>query len=605
MKLDDLDALIADGYPRPRLVRPEWHDLSGAWELAYDDADVGLAQGWWRSGVADFNTKIEVPYPPESNRSGVADRSPHPVLWYRRRADVPLPASGERVLLHFGAVDYAATVWVNGALVGRHEGGHTPFGFDVTSEIEQSGARTGEMSIVVRAEDRAGDAHQPRGKQDWRDDPHRIWYHRTSGIWQPVWCEVVPAEHLVAASFATSLEDGLVSVDAEVAGAAEGARLSVRLWLGEELLGAAEQSIGGRHVRVPVPVPALENVWDRERLLWSSSSPTLLTVELGLSYADGRPGDTAWSTVGLRTVAARDGRFLVNGSPQYLRLVLSQGYWPDSHLAAPGVALRAEVELALSLGFNGVRVHQKLEDPRFLYWADRLGLMVWEEMPSAAAFSARATRRIVGEWTEAVLRDRDHPSIVTWVPFNESWGLPDLPGHDQHRHLASALYHLTLALDPTRPVISNDGWEHVESDIVGVHDYAPTGAELSARYGSRAALEETLHGSWPSARRVLLEGFGEQGQPVVLSEFGGVALAADPDPDWHGYSVARTSDELADRLEDLFGAVQDGGELAGFCYTQLVDTEQESNGLCWPDRTPKLPAERIRAIVSPEGSTDH
>lgn len=607
MNLDDLDAMISAGYPRPRLIRSDWQDLSGAWELAFDDTDVGLVEAWWREDSEVFTIKVTVPYPPESIRSGVADRSAHPVLWYRRRLESPRRRTGDRVLLHFGAVDYAATVWMNGEQVGSHEGGHTPFEFDVTAQLDRADnadAADGELSVVVRAEDSPGDAHQPRGKQDWQAEPHRIWYNRTSGIWQTVWLEVVAAQHLVGVGCIANVSEALVSVEAEVAGNAVGCRLAVRLWLGEELVGEAEQTLVGRHVRVPVPIAALENAWDYERLLWSPMSPNLVVAELRLEGSDSQLLDHAWSTVGLRTLAARDGHFLLNGRPEYLRLVLTQGYWPDSHLASPGWgALRAEVELARLLGFNGVRVHQKIEDPRFLYWADRLGLMIWEEMPSAPAFSTRAARRIVAEWTEAVLRDRDHPSIVTWVPFNESWGLPDLAGRAEQRHLAAALYHLTRALDPSRPVISNDGWEHVESDIIGVHDYAPTGAQLSRRYGDRTTLARTLRDEWPAARRVLLEGFDDRGQPVVLSEFGGIALPPAPDPKWHGYSVTHNPSELAERLVELFRAARDDGALAGFCYTQLVDTEQEANGLCWPDRTPKLPAEQLRAIVIGDGAT--
>jgi hypothetical protein len=278
--------------------------------------------------------------------------------------------------------------------------------------------------------------------------------------------------------------------------------------------------------------------------------------------------------------------------------VLAQNYWPASHLAAPSDdALRREVELIKSLGFNGVRIHQKVEDERFLYWCDRLGLLVWAEMANAYEFTETAIARFTREWIEVVKQQYSHPSIITWVPFNESWGVPDLPGDPAQRNFVRGIYHLTKALDPTRPVIGNDGWEHVAGDIWGVHDYALDGAALRERYGTAEAMEQALQGR-PQHHRAVLDDAPRGGRPIILSEFGGITYEPEVGKPWFGYGSVRSDDELLNKYEELVSAVLDSPSIAGFCYTQLTDTEQETNGLLRSDRTPKLDPEIVRAITS-------
>ncbi len=605
---DERDKLIEAGYPRPQLIRPAWTDLCGYWDLAFDDADAGRDEGWASGDAAPFSRRILVPYPPESRLSGVHDQGFHKVAWYRREISLPPRAPGDRVLLHFGAVDYAAEVWVNGVPAGRHQGGHTPFSVDITPVLRRetgtapgtgTAPETGTAVIVVRAEDDPADAHQPRGKQDWRAAPHGIWYHRTTGIWQPVWLEVVPRCHVTALHWETDIGAGRVRAAVRLSRVPPaGSSLRIRLSLGEEMLAEHSVTLHGASCQLDLAIPAAENAWDWDRLCWSPQSPTLIDAEVEVDVP-GAPADRVWSYAGIRSVAVADGHFLLNGHPQFLRFALEQGYWPESHLSAPSSrALREEVEAARALGLNGVRLHQKAEDPRFMYWADRLGLMVWTEMPSAAGFSAQATARLVAEWQEIVERDRSHPCVIAWVPINESWGVPSIADRPAHRNLVAALYHLTRALDATRPVISNDGWEHVDSDIWTVHDYAPTGASLAERYGTPEAVARTLGPRWPGPHRVVLAGAPDRGQPVMLSEFGGLTYAPGADGVWLGYGTVRTERELESRLGELVGAVCASDTLAGFCYTQLTDTEQERNGLLYADRTPKLAAGRLAAIFS-------
>jgi len=585
-------------HPRPLLARDGWTDLSGVWRFRYDDDGEGLA-GHWQDGLPDARD-IVVPYPPESPLSGIGDTRARPVLWYQRTLPARLPADGHRLRLHFGAVDYRATVWVNGRHLGDHEGGHTPFAFDVTDTLHRDGTQN---LLTVRAEDPATDLTQPRGKQDWRDEPHAIWYHRTSGIWQPVWLEEVPELHVDRLSWTPDLVSGSVRLEARLSRRpAAPCRLQVVLSLGERIVADRTLVVDDDAVDETIALPFARPGQEQDAVSWSPERPVL--VDAVVRVVDGAAVDTVRSYLGLRSVGTGDGRFLLNGKPYFLRMVLGQGYWPESHLAAPDAgALRREVELIKELGFNGVRVHQKVEDPRFLYWCDRLGLVVWDEMPSAYAFSAQAVERVVREWTEVVQRDRSHPCVIAWVPLNESWGVEQLAVDAQRRHHAALLYHLTKALDPTRPVVGNDGWEHAVTDIVGVHDYGPDGEDLRRRYEDADAARHQLLGGRPTRRRVLLDPAAGAEQPIVISEFGGLSYRPAADDLWYGYSAVTGADDLLTRFTALIDALLASPVLAGFCYTQLTDVLQEPNGLLDPARTPKLPpAEVARVLRQPARS---
>jgi hypothetical protein len=273
--------------------------------------------------------------------------------------------------------------------------------------------------------------------------------------------------------------------------------------------------------------------------------------------------------------------------------VLDQGYWPESGITAPSDdALRHDVELAKAMGFNGVRKHQKIEDPRFLYWADMLGLLVWEEMPSAYRFTRASVEQLVAEWTAVIKRDYSHPCIVTWVPFNESWGVPDLPDSASQRQYVQAMYSLTKSMDQTRPVIGNDGWEHVATDVVGIHDYDEEPQRIAERYHSAEIIGRLFARERPGGRILTLDDHPHTGQPIMLTEFGGIAFSADVEHTW-GYSRSLTVDEFREQYLELLTVVRSLNLLSGFCYTQFTDTYQESNGLLYADRTPKFPLEEI------------
>jgi beta-galactosidase/beta-glucuronidase len=571
------------GYPRPQLERAEWFSLDGEWEFALDPQAI-----WRLPDDPKWNSRIRVPFAPETTASGIGDNSFYRAVWYRRSFDAPRLEAGSRLVLHFSAVDYSARVWLNGRMIAEHEGGYTPFDADITEYLVP-----GSQTVVVCAHDDPGDLSKPRGKQDWQLYPHSIWYPRTTGIWQPVWMERLPETFIGQIRWTPNVERWEIGFEAWIEGESrDGLHLNVKLYAGDTLLADDTYAVVANevHRRIALSDPGIDDY--RNELLWSPATPTIIYAELKLTDGAGSGlVDTARSYTALRSIGAQGDKFVLNGRPYPLHLVLDQGYWPDTGLTAPDDdALRRDVELAKAMGFNGVRKHQKIESPRFLYWADTLGLLVWEEMPSAYRFTRASIERLTREWTAVIARDVNHPSIVAWVPFNESWGVPDLPDSPTQRHYVQALYHLTKTLDPTRPVVGNDGWESVATDIIGIHDYDDEPERLRRRYMIEE-IPRLFKRERPGGRLLMLQGEMQE-QPIILTEFGGIAFSRDKLHTW-GYSRVESEEDFAKRYLELLRVVRALPVLAGFCYTQFADTYQEANGLLMADRTPKIPLEQI------------
>lgn len=583
--------------------------LDGNWEFSFDEPT--------------FDRTIVVPFAYQSQRSGIGTGAHHEALWYRRGFTTPAHADDERVLIHFGAVDFAATVWVDDVEVGRHRGGHTSFCIDVTDALEE-GRDVHELRVGVIDEFRPD---QLRGKQT-TTFPYLVHYTPTSGIWQSVWCEVVGASWIRSSQIVAD-PDGSITVDLDVAG---DPAASARMTIGDdELVVAAEgySRFGGR----------LDGVRP-----WSPAEPNLYDLRLDLFDADGRTLDTVHGHVGFRTLEVGPGRWLLSGEPLHQRLVLDQGYWPESLITPPSEqALIDDLTFVKNCGFDGVRKHQKIEDPRFLWHADRLGLLVWEELPSPfwlTRVEDDLEDDAASEWTEAIVRDRNHPSVIAWVPFNESWGLTDLHGSAERVEVVRRMVALTRSLDPTRPVVDNSGWGHVDTDVVDVHDYDQDPNGLISRWsdieangwtrspqvgGDEPAPERDLDAELARWRefldppedllandrwlvdsipdtRVWVEGCepepGTAG-PLVLSEIGGVGLViGEPPRDLFEYSRAQDPDDLLRRFVRIVTAVEQIPEVVGWCWTELSDVEQELNGLLDAERHPKVDPARIAEALA-------
>jgi beta-galactosidase/beta-glucuronidase len=579
-----VEFMDGDGANHPRKIfrRDKWKSLNGDWDFAFDDALIFQKP----AEVKEWALKITVPFAPETPASGIGNTDFHPRCWYQKTFS--FKTEEKRYILHFGAVDYSAKVWLNGLLLGCHEGGFTPFCFDITNELNETGIQV----LQVRADDDPHDLAKPRGKQDWQREPHSIWYPRTTGIWQTVWIEEVPQTYISKLQCSPLLERWEIGLEAWVEGPARfDLELRVKLRNGEQLLADDRYKVihNEVHRRIAMSDPGIDDF--RNELLWSPEKPTLLDLVLEL-WSGNELVDRVYSYTALRSVAFNRDRLMLNGRPYYMRLVLDQGYWPDTFMTPPDeAAIIKDIALTKAAGFNGVRKHQKVEDPNFLYWADKMGLLVWGEMPSAYRFTKDSVERITREWIEVIERDINHPSIVVWVPFNESWGVPDLADKIAHQSCVQALYHLTKTLDTTRPCIGNDGWEAIATDIIGIHDYDDQPERLLKKYSFSGNLDDVFKKYRPGGRVITVDGYNNKDQPVMLTEFGGIKFT-EPNESiqkaW-GYSEANSTLEFRHRYEELMNAIHRIELFCGFCYTQLTDTFQETNGLFKADRTPKIP----------------
>ena len=576
-------------YPRPQFVRQEWLNLNGEWEFAFDDVDQGMQNGWHDGRALD--RRIVVPFPYQCELSGINDKGVHEVVWYARSFEFQQEWRGRDLLLHFGAVDYRTTVWLNGQEVGHNQGGHTSFWFDIAPYV-----RDGENRLTLRVEDRQ-DPEQPRGKQSISGLPNEIFYFCSTGIWQTVWLEPAPPLRIQELKITPFAERDAFELSIYLHAPSGPWRLEAELSSDGEVVAKDAQHITAAAGRLTLDVPYAKH--------WSPDSPFLYDLRVRLYDDDDQLLDEIESYAGLRSVELRQGSLYLNGSPCYLVMVLDQGYWPESYLAAPSdEALRADVEWAKSFGFNGARKHQKVEDPRWLYWCDRLGLMVWGEMANARSWSAKAEERLAAEWRRIIRRDYNHPCIVTWVPVNESWGFPGLEqSHPGQYAFLERMVAITRRLDPRRPVIDNDGWEHTDvTDICAIHDYTQTAAGLKDRYRETlqsGALPENL---WLQHKPLFVLGSSYRNQPIMLTEVGGFLLIPPDLPEeqrdilYKFYGTFSTPDELLEKYRDLMEGLSSLHFLAGFCYTQLTDIEQEINGLLTYDRQAKVSPERIAEI---------
>ncbi|HUR01695.1 MAG TPA: glycoside hydrolase family 2 TIM barrel-domain containing protein [Nonomuraea sp.] len=592
-------------HPRPSLMRTDWLNLNGGWQFEIDAGDSGLERGLLER---ELSGRITVPFAPETELSGVANVDFMEAVWYRRTVRVPGAWSGRTVLLHFGAVDHDATVWVNGREVVRHRGGFTPFTADVTGV-----AVPGEDAvIVVRARD-SRHSPQARGKQSRQFANAGCLYTRTTGIWQTVWLEPVGSVHAREVRVVPQLASDSFDVTVLLPANRPGHRVRLRLTetYDHDTNRPAGALLAEAEVRADLDLsPRLTlRLPEGTARTWSPSDPHLYGLTVQILDADGAVVDEVRSYAGLRSVSIDGKRLLLNGRPVFQRLVLDQGYWPQSLMTAPSDrALAHDIELGLAAGFNGARLHQKVFEERYLYHADRLGYLVWGEFGDwgvdtfgPAGDNQQPTASMVTQWLEAVRRDLSHPSIVGWCPLNEtSQILTDRI--TQLDDVTRAMWLATKLADPTRPVLDVSGYAHrvPETDVVDSHDYEQDPAIFAANHAGLASGRPFMNTS-PDGGQPMSAAY--RGQPYFVSEFGGIWWVPDTDDggdaldrSW-GYGDRPTGEEeFYARFGGLVAALLDNPDMFGYCYTQLTDVFQERNGIYAFDRSAKLDVARVRAI---------
>ena len=574
---------IRNEYPRPHFRRENWLSLNGIWEFEFDDNKDGEARG-----IHNGNTKLEgeinVPFTYQYAESGIGDKAHHDTMWYRKSFIYDQP--GMDLILGFNASDYITTVWINGHYATTHRGGFSPFTVDISKYVTE-----GENTIVVRCYDPL-DSTIPRGKQSWINDPWSCWYTPNSGIWQSVWIDYVGKDSIEDFSITPDIDTNSFGGEIKLRKSTAD-MIEIKVFYEDKLIKRQMLSPDGKYTRYTVNMMELNYV--DEITYWEPEHPNLFYVDISL-YRDNELLDTVHTRFGMIKISVSDdGQILLNNKPLYQRLILDQGYWKTSGLTPPSVDdIKKDILLTKEMGFNGARKHQKFEDPYYYYLADELGLLTWCEMPSSYNFNSDEISYVTQEWQKIVNTAKKFSSVITYVPVNESWGIRKALTSFEQQSFARSLYYLTKSLDSSRLVSTNDGWENVsDSDILAIHDYASLGKELKSKYN-----EGTYNVAFQTFRRVLANGNDYKGQPVLLSEFGGIMFERDRNNGNWGYnSAAKCDEEFFERLKELVDGIY-SADFQGFCYTQLTDVQQEVNGVLDADHNPKVDVTRLKEIFA-------
>lgn len=579
-------------YPRPQFVRTDWENLNGSWDFGFDDENAGEQEKWYQEFKGD--KKINVPFTYETKLSGIQDETRHDFIWYHRTIHVDgAKLEKNRYVLHFEGSDFITKVWVNGAYAGSHRGGYARCSFNITNLVHD-----GENELTVKVED-SFDTQQPRGKQRWINENFGCWYVQTTGIWKTVWSEYVPKISLASVKMTPDLQNAALKLEYEVAAAEKDLQDDLMITATVSFQGTtvAKQCVlaNQKHVETTINV-AYEGTVGLEWGVraWTPAEPDLYDIDFAV-IRKGETVDEVGSYFAMREIRIDGPNILLNGHPLYQRLILDQGYWKDSHLTPPSEeALIEDIDKIHALGYNGLRKHQKTEDERFLYWCDVKGMLVWSEMAAAYRYTDYAVQEFAKEWVEIVRQNYNHPCIITWTPMNESWGVSQIETRQVEQHFTEAVYYLTKSLDTMRPVIVNDGWEHTVSDIITLHDYEEVGDTLYKRYTEykdQILTTEVYH----SGKSALANGYEYKGQPIIISEYGGIAFNND-DSGWGYGNKVNSKEDFIRRFDDITTAVKKIPYCCGFCYTQVSDVQQEINGLMDMERNFKVEPEIIKEI---------
>lgn len=572
---------LSSAHPRPQLTRKEWVMLDGEWSFKFDETNSGVKEQWYKNWLG--SDTINVPFSYETELSGIHREEFISVVWYQKEVELE---ENQDYLLHFEGADHYSQVWVDGEKLGDHRGGYSRFSFQISG-------KKGKVSLVVRVEDTMLSS-QPRGKQRWLKENFGCWYVQTTGIWKSVWLEKVAANHISELKMTPNVRQQTLTCDIQLNhyDRQKNYQLISTISFQGNLISQTTSSLPQELSQISLSVvDRLDTAWGMR--LWSPDEPNLYDLKVEL-LVDNQSVDLVDSYFGMRSIAIEGATILLNGHSLYQRLILDQGYWQESGLTPPSVEdLELDIIRIKEMGYNGVRKHQKTEDERFLYLCDKHGLLVWSEMASTYEFNDKAIELFTHEWLSIVKQNYNHPSIITWVPFNESWGIGHIYDDVKQQKFTESIYYLTKAIDSERPVITNDGWVHTISDIITLHDYEELIPLFNKRYEDRDKIMNNQL-MFNKDFYAFAKGYKYGGQPIIMSEFGGIAFSSEEG--WgYGNQVA-DEEAFMKRFDEIHQAIQNLDYVSGYCYTQLTDVEQEVNGLLTPNRQPKVDLAEVKKV---------
>ncbi|OFK53073.1 glycoside hydrolase family 2 [Globicatella sp. HMSC072A10] len=577
-------------HPRPQFIREKWELLDGEWDFCFDEQNRGLKESWSKGIPSD--KKIKVPYTYETKLSNIDIQTPHNVIWYQKNV---VFNKEDKITINFEGADFHTTVWLNGVKVGQNIGGYHRFSFDLDDYIID-----GNNSIIVRCEDSL-DTNQVRGKQRWLNNSFRCWYVQSTGIWKSVWIEYRNSNvYLSSVKMKPEIDNDHLIIQPTISGNNSIIKendyfIEVDIYFEEELITNCCVLINHQEQEIILDTRVKrDSNWGTK--IWTIETPNLYDIRFKLLDNQTKILDEVNSYFGMRKISIEGDRILLNNRELYQKLILDQGYWPESGLTPPSVrALENDLEKVKSLGYNGVRKHQKIEDERFLYLCDKLGILVWIEMPSNYQFSDLSIKNFTEEWIKIVTQNFNHPSVITWVPFNESWGIKNIFKDKQQQSFTEGIYYLTKSIDPDRPVITNDGWEHTISDIITLHDYEEFSEMLKHRYKEKSLILDNRI-QFNKDKFAFANGYKYMGQPIIISEFGGIAFATENEDQWGYGTHVKNEEDFIERFNNIHEAIFELEYVTGYCYTQLTDVEQEVNGLLDINRKPKVSTDLISNV---------
>ncbi len=575
-------------YPRPQFVRREWENLNGEWNFVFDDNDEGEIKEYFNN--FPINKKINVPFTYETKLSGIEDESIHYIIWYNKKINISKEQlEDKKLILNFEGSDYKTKVWINGKYIGENIGAYSRFSFDIEKHIVY-----GENDITIKVEDSLS-KDQPRGKQRYKRESWKCWYIQTTGIWKTVWLEWVSRKYLKGVKITPKtdkvqleIETNLTEQDIEK----QKYYIETEISFNRQVIKKTKEIINNNYEKIEINI--VKEGIKHNIQKWSTTSPNLYDINYKL-YCEDEVIDIVDSYFGIREITIEGDKIYLNGEQVYLKLILDQGYWKESHLTPPNEeSLIKDIESVLVLGYNGIRKHQKVEDERFLYWCDVKGVLVWSEMANCYNFDDNSLQNFTNEWIRVIKQNYNHPSIITWVPINESWGIPEVSNSKEQQNFINSLYYLTKSIDNTRPVISNDGWEHTISDIITIHDYKQDKDLLYQEYTDKDMKVLNNLEEYNGKHRLFASGYKYEGQPVIMSEYGGIAINSNEG--WGYGKQVKNEKELVERFTKLTKTIKNIPYISGYCYTQLTDVQQEINGLMDTERNCKIEPSVIKNI---------